>query len=132
MSECDFRESLQIYCTLIVLDATLALISHDLCLPCHLVTCYYAARYTEANLSFEGLKGRDAAVFALLSTCSSLDFFVTTVVKHEYGSASSGYDWHKRSRHCYDCYDEDSDSGGEAVMEVCACVAQASCFWCCC
>jgi hypothetical protein len=81
--------------------------------------------YTATNLSFAGLKGRDATVAALLRSCPQLDLFLTTIVKQESGSASGGgYDdyWGcKRRRYNGwggDSDDDDYDDGDGATMEV--------------
>jgi hypothetical protein len=86
--------------------------------------------YTATNLSFAGLKGRDATVAALLRSCPQLDLFLTTIVKQESGSASGGgYDDWGSKRRRYNRWGYDSDEGGDddgegAVMEVCYCFKQ--------
>jgi hypothetical protein len=85
-------------------------------------------QYTATNLSFAGLKGRDATVAALLRACPQLDLFLTTIVKQESGSASGGgYDDWGSKRRRYNCWgcdsddDDDDDDGADAVMEVLYC-----------
>jgi hypothetical protein len=79
--------------------------------------------YTATNLSFAGLKGRDATVAALLQSCPQLDLFLTIIVKHETGSTSGGH-YHEHKRRRYNRWDYDSDeyddhdNGDGAYMEV--------------
>jgi hypothetical protein len=78
-------------------------------------------QYTATNLSFAGLKGRDATVAALLRACPQLDLFLTTIVKHESGCPAEDYWGHKRRRYNRwndDSDDDSEDDGEDATMEV--------------
>lgn len=52
--------------------------------------------YTEANLSFGGLKGRDQAMVDVLRMCPELDLHLALVVKHVSGTAEEDYGYCSR------------------------------------
>eukprot|EP00953_Heterococcus_sp_UTEX-ZZ885_P011465 6641-Heterococcus_DN1.PRE.2 len=74
--------------------------------------------YTATNLSFAGLKGRDATVAALLQSCPQLDLFLTDIVKQETGSTSGGHcHEHKHRRH--NRWDYDSNESTHYLAFLC-------------
>jgi len=76
--------------------------------------------YTEAGLSFSGLKNRDRAVADALRQAAheaELKVYLAIVTKNESGSAEGGRSYYKRRRWGYDYESEDPDDW--SMCEVC-------------
>ena len=96
-------------------------------------------KYTEGNLSFELLKGRDKAMLHLLSTCPDLEARLVLVTHTVTGEAEHDWDDHPNKRPCI-CWDDGSDEdeweddeGPHVMREVCRVVLRrCPCKVCCC
>jgi hypothetical protein len=82
--------------------------------------CAFAEhQYTEANLSFEHLKGNDRAMARALSTCPGIDAHLVLVTHTVSGGAEWEGDCGCKRRRWYDCAgysDSDDDPGRRHTM----------------
>lgn len=74
-----------------------------------LCCCFAEHQYTEANLSFEHLKGNDRAMARALSTCPGIDAHLVLVTRTVCGAAEYSGCGYKRRR----WYDDDSESSDD-------------------